>query len=577
MLPLLQRTGFDAVLLRADQSARCGAARAAASSPATTRATSYEPRPLFARSEAAASERDRSLRPRRAPASTRGSRTPSALLQRRGREHAGRIVQATSLGAEDMVLTDLIARHALPIAIGTLETGKLHAETLALIPRIEQRYGVQVEVYRPRARGGDPLRRAARRRRDVPEHRAAQGLLRHAQARAAGAHAGRRARPGSPACAASSRDNRGDGAVQRTRRRTAASSSTRWPTGPGATSGTTSPRTTCRTTRCTTEFMPEHRLRAVHPRDRRRRGLPRRPLVVGGRSRQGMRPARQPKRDACRHDDRSRRMNAPRQRRPPAARARPPPPRLAGGRGDLHPARGRGHVRAPGAAVLRRQGFVRRAAPGREGLQDAVAGNGHFEGKLPFPLLHVDTGHNFPEVIEFRDQRVAEMGERLVVGHLEDSIAARHGAPGAPARIAQRPPDGDAARGDRGAPLRRADRRRAARRGEGARQGAHLQPPRQLRPMAAEGAAARAVDAVQHAHQARASTSAPSRSATGPSSTSGSTSRARHIPLPSLYYAHERDGDPAQGPAGAGDRRHAAARPARRSRRRRCAFAPSAT
>ena len=45
-----------------------------------------------------------------------------------------------------------------------------------------------------------------------------------------------------------------------------------------------------------------------------------------------------------------------------------------------------------------------------------------FKGKLPFPLLHVDTGHNFPEVIQFRDQRVAEMGERLVVGHLEDSM-----------------------------------------------------------------------------------------------------------------------------------------------------------
>jgi sulfate adenylyltransferase subunit 2 len=45
-----------------------------------------------------------------------------------------------------------------------------------------------------------------------------------------------------------------------------------------------------------------------------------------------------------------------------------------------------------------------------------------FAGRLPFPLLHVDTGHNFPEVIKFRDQRVAEMGERLVVGHLEDSM-----------------------------------------------------------------------------------------------------------------------------------------------------------
>ena len=46
-----------------------------------------------------------------------------------------------------------------------------------------------------------------------------------------------------------------------------------------------------------------------------------------------------------------------------------------------------------------------------------------FSGKLPFPLLHVDTGHNFPEVIAFRDQRIAEMGERLVVGHVDDSIA----------------------------------------------------------------------------------------------------------------------------------------------------------
>jgi sulfate adenylyltransferase subunit 2 len=43
--------------------------------------------------------------------------------------------------------------------------------------------------------------------------------------------------------------------------------------------------------------------------------------------------------------------------------------------------------------------------------------------KLPFPLLHVDTGHNFPEAITFRDQRVAELGARLVVGSVEESIA----------------------------------------------------------------------------------------------------------------------------------------------------------
>jgi sulfate adenylyltransferase subunit 2 len=43
-------------------------------------------------------------------------------------------------------------------------------------------------------------------------------------------------------------------------------------------------------------------------------------------------------------------------------------------------------------------------------------------GKFPFPLLHVDTGHNFPEVIEFRDRTVAQLGERLIVRTVQDSI-----------------------------------------------------------------------------------------------------------------------------------------------------------
>ena len=54
-------------------------------------------------------------------------------------------------------------------------------------------------------------------------------------------------------------------------------------------------------------------------------------------------------------------------------------------------------------------------------FKQRVSGN-QFVGRLPFPLLHVDTGHNFPEVIDFRDQRVAEMGERLVVGSVEESM-----------------------------------------------------------------------------------------------------------------------------------------------------------
>jgi sulfate adenylyltransferase subunit 2 len=42
--------------------------------------------------------------------------------------------------------------------------------------------------------------------------------------------------------------------------------------------------------------------------------------------------------------------------------------------------------------------------------------------RFPFPLLHIDTGHNFDEVIEYRDRRVAELGERLVVARVQDSI-----------------------------------------------------------------------------------------------------------------------------------------------------------
>jgi sulfate adenylyltransferase subunit 2 len=43
--------------------------------------------------------------------------------------------------------------------------------------------------------------------------------------------------------------------------------------------------------------------------------------------------------------------------------------------------------------------------------------------RFPFPLMHIDTEHNFPEVIEFRDRRVAQLGERLIIRSVEDSIA----------------------------------------------------------------------------------------------------------------------------------------------------------
>jgi sulfate adenylyltransferase subunit 2 len=45
-------------------------------------------------------------------------------------------------------------------------------------------------------------------------------------------------------------------------------------------------------------------------------------------------------------------------------------------------------------------------------------------GSFPFPVMHVDTGHNFPEALEFRDRRMAEIGERLIVASVEESIRA---------------------------------------------------------------------------------------------------------------------------------------------------------
>src|SRR2546421_3559252 len=43
-------------------------------------------------------------------------------------------------------------------------------------------------------------------------------------------------------------------------------------------------------------------------------------------------------------------------------------------------------------------------------------------GRFPFPIMHVDTGHNFDEVIEFRDRLVEELGERLIVASVQGAV-----------------------------------------------------------------------------------------------------------------------------------------------------------
>jgi phosphoadenosine phosphosulfate reductase len=58
-------------------------------------------------------------------------------------------VFASSLAAEDMVLTDLILKSALPIGIFSLDTGRLHAETLAVVDAVRDTYGYEIALFRP--------------------------------------------------------------------------------------------------------------------------------------------------------------------------------------------------------------------------------------------------------------------------------------------------------------------------------------------------------------------------------------------------------------------------------------------
>ncbi|MEY4208705.1 MAG: hypothetical protein RLZZ20_1857, partial [Pseudomonadota bacterium] len=66
-----------------------------------------------------------------------------ATLERIAAEFAPAVL-ASSLAAEDMVLTDLILRAQLPIKVFTLETGRLHKETLGMVDRIREVYGYEV-------------------------------------------------------------------------------------------------------------------------------------------------------------------------------------------------------------------------------------------------------------------------------------------------------------------------------------------------------------------------------------------------------------------------------------------------
>ena len=86
-----------------------------------------------------------------------------------------------------------------------------------------------------------------------------------------------------------------------------------------------------------------------------------------------------------------------------------------GGGIDLHYAGGRGAIRQTGAAVFRWQ---------RLHCDGALAQKAFWPAKLPFPLVHVDTGHNFDETIQFRDDLANDVGGDLVVASVQEEIDA---------------------------------------------------------------------------------------------------------------------------------------------------------
>ncbi len=163
-------------------------------------------------------------------------------------------------------------------------------------------------------------------------------------------------------------------------------------------------------------------------------------------------------------------------------------------------------------------------------------------GPFPFPLMHVDTGHNFPEVIAFRDRRVAELGERLIVASVQDSIdkgrVAEQQGPRASRNQLQTVTLLDAIAEHKfdaafGGARRDEERARAASEVFSFRDDFGGWDPKSQRPELWRP--------VQRAHQEGRERERPSRSQTGPSLTCAEYIDQEQLEVPSIYFAHERE------------------------------------
>ncbi len=207
------------------------------------------------------------------------ARTVGTRLAAIARAHAPAVL-ASSFGAEDMVLIDLIARDRLPIRVFTLDTGRLHQETTDLIDMVRRHYGIGVDVHVPdtavleayvRDHGLNAFYDSVELRQRCCEIRKTEPLRRAL----IGAHAwitGQRRGQGITRADLPLR------AVRPGARPAQVQSSRRMERGPGVVVPA-HPRGAGQRAAC--PRLSQHRLRALHPAGRPRRGQPRRTLVVG--------------------------------------------------------------------------------------------------------------------------------------------------------------------------------------------------------------------------------------------------------------------------------------------------------
>ena len=146
----MQRSGFSQAVLRADQDLAHGQASAGALPGLLSRRCGAHHAPLRRCLKHEGFRMNAlSLYDKPSPDFAAKVSRAIALLRETAASHP-KLTQASSLGAEDMVVTHLLHLADIDASVFVLETGKLHPETLALIPRIERRYGISVQVFRPR-------------------------------------------------------------------------------------------------------------------------------------------------------------------------------------------------------------------------------------------------------------------------------------------------------------------------------------------------------------------------------------------------------------------------------------------